>query len=147
MLLRLLGYQAWIRLGYPETELKTSELTRLEHFADASRKKNNTSGQCETVWLKCAAVRVDLWLYGQWHSVSVWCFFSQHAYALELLHDQLYEGAKALDVGSGSGILSACFARMVSHTRQVDTCCFSFWEAVILICWLGRRAADVMFSQ
>uniref|UniRef100_A0AAQ4NMR9 Protein-L-isoaspartate(D-aspartate) O-methyltransferase n=1 Tax=Gasterosteus aculeatus aculeatus TaxID=481459 RepID=A0AAQ4NMR9_GASAC len=38
-----------------------------------------------------------------------------HAYALELLHDQLYDGAKALDVGSGSGILSACFARMVSH--------------------------------
>lgn len=44
------------------------------------------------------------------------CFPSaQHAYALELLHDQLYEGAKALDVGSGSGILSACFARMVSR--------------------------------
>ena len=48
-------------------------------------------------------------LYGE--SVS-----PQHAYALELLHDQLHEGAKALDVGSGSGILSACFARMVSHT-------------------------------
>lgn len=28
-----------------------------------------------------------------------------HAYALELLFDQLHEGAKALDVGSGSGIL------------------------------------------
>ncbi|XP_023369269.1 protein-L-isoaspartate(D-aspartate) O-methyltransferase [Otolemur garnettii] len=36
-----------------------------------------------------------------------------HAYALELLFDQLHEGAKALDVGSGSGILTACFARMV----------------------------------
>lgn len=41
----------------------------------------------------------------------------QHAYALELLHDQLYEGAKALDVGSGSGILSVCFARMVSPRK------------------------------
>lgn len=43
------------------------------------------------------------------------CFilFWQHAYALELLFDQLHEGAKALDVGSGSGILTACFARMV----------------------------------
>ena len=40
-------------------------------------------------------------------------FFHQHAYALELLFDQLHEGAKALDVGSGSGILTACFARMV----------------------------------
>lgn len=40
-------------------------------------------------------------------------FFWQHAYALELLFDQLHEGAKALDVGSGSGILTACFARMV----------------------------------
>uniref|UniRef100_A0A2K6SI61 Protein-L-isoaspartate O-methyltransferase n=1 Tax=Saimiri boliviensis boliviensis TaxID=39432 RepID=A0A2K6SI61_SAIBB len=38
-----------------------------------------------------------------------------HAYALELLFDQLHEGAKALDVGSGSGILTACFARMVRH--------------------------------
>lgn len=40
-------------------------------------------------------------------------FSWQHAYALELLFDQLHEGAKALDVGSGSGILTACFARMV----------------------------------
>lgn len=43
------------------------------------------------------------------------CSLYQHAYALELLYDQLYDGAKALDVGSGSGILSACFARMVSY--------------------------------
>lgn len=54
-------------------------------------------------------------------SEAVFCLFGflislQHAYALELLHDQLYDGAKALDVGSGSGILSVCFARMVSHT-------------------------------
>ncbi|XP_039603439.1 protein-L-isoaspartate(D-aspartate) O-methyltransferase isoform X2 [Polypterus senegalus] len=42
-----------------------------------------------------------------------------HAYALELLHDQLYEGAKALDVGSGSGILSACFSRMVGPRGKV----------------------------
>uniref|UniRef100_A0A3B4C6H3 Protein-L-isoaspartate O-methyltransferase n=2 Tax=Pygocentrus nattereri TaxID=42514 RepID=A0A3B4C6H3_PYGNA len=42
-----------------------------------------------------------------------------HAYALELLHDQLYEGAKALDVGSGSGILSVCFARMVGPKGKV----------------------------
>lgn len=42
-----------------------------------------------------------------------------HAYALELLNDQLYEGAKALDVGSGSGILTACFARMVGPRGRV----------------------------
>ncbi|KAK7906814.1 hypothetical protein WMY93_015426 [Mugilogobius chulae] len=42
-----------------------------------------------------------------------------HAYALELLHDQLYDGAKALDVGSGSGILSVCFARMVGPKGKV----------------------------
>ncbi|XP_061480088.1 protein-L-isoaspartate(D-aspartate) O-methyltransferase isoform X2 [Rhineura floridana] len=42
-----------------------------------------------------------------------------HAYALELLYEQLHEGAKALDVGSGSGILSACFARMVGSKGQV----------------------------
>ena len=46
--------------------------------------------------------------------MNIWLiFFWQHAYALELLFDQLHEGAKALDVGSGSGILTACFARMV----------------------------------
>ncbi|XP_077752720.1 protein-L-isoaspartate(D-aspartate) O-methyltransferase isoform X5 [Canis aureus] len=42
-----------------------------------------------------------------------------HAYALELLFDQLHEGAKALDVGSGSGILTACFARMVGSSGKV----------------------------
>uniref|UniRef100_UPI00398EE759 protein-L-isoaspartate(D-aspartate) O-methyltransferase n=1 Tax=Pristiophorus japonicus TaxID=55135 RepID=UPI00398EE759 len=42
-----------------------------------------------------------------------------HAYALELLHDHLYEGAKALDVGSGSGILTSCFARMVGANGRV----------------------------
>ncbi|GIY90947.1 hypothetical protein CEXT_688491 [Caerostris extrusa] len=31
-----------------------------------------------------------------------------HAHALELLKDNLYEGARALDVGSGSGYLTAC---------------------------------------
>ncbi|XP_059569911.1 protein-L-isoaspartate(D-aspartate) O-methyltransferase isoform X3 [Alligator mississippiensis] len=42
-----------------------------------------------------------------------------HAYALELLSEQLHEGAKALDVGSGSGILTACFARMVGPKGRV----------------------------
>lgn len=59
-----------------------------------------------------------------WSSNAICCLmsppFSQHAYALELLHDQLYEGAKALDVGSGSGILSVCFARMVSPSPWVQ---------------------------
>ena len=37
----------------------------------------------------------------------------QHAHALELLSDHLKEGSKALDVGSGSGYLTACMALMV----------------------------------
>lgn len=36
-----------------------------------------------------------------------------HAYALEVLKDKLKPGAKALDVGSGTGYLTACFAIMV----------------------------------
>ncbi|XP_061930257.1 protein-L-isoaspartate(D-aspartate) O-methyltransferase-like isoform X2 [Apis cerana] len=36
-----------------------------------------------------------------------------HAYALSILSDQLFDGAKALDVGSGSGYLTACMAFMV----------------------------------
>jgi len=44
-----------------------------------------------------------------------------HAHALELLKDQLVEGAKALDVGSGSGYLTACFARMVSSQDSIPS--------------------------
>jgi protein-L-isoaspartate(D-aspartate) O-methyltransferase len=43
----------------------------------------------------------------------------QHAYALELLRDQLKEGNKALDVGSGSGYLTVCFAHMVGESGKV----------------------------
>ena len=39
----------------------------------------------------------------------------QHAYALELLRDHLKEGSHALDVGSGSGYLTACMALMVRY--------------------------------
>ncbi|KAI4900403.1 hypothetical protein NFI96_017786 [Prochilodus magdalenae] len=42
-----------------------------------------------------------------------------HAHALEILRDKLIEGASALDVGSGSGYLTACFARMVGATGKV----------------------------
>ncbi|XP_071617980.1 LOW QUALITY PROTEIN: protein-L-isoaspartate(D-aspartate) O-methyltransferase-like [Heliangelus exortis] len=42
-----------------------------------------------------------------------------HAHALELLKDQLVEGGKALDVGSGSGYLTACFARMMGPTGKL----------------------------
>merc|ERR1719217_658565 len=36
-----------------------------------------------------------------------------HAHALELLSERLYEGARVLDVGCGSGYLSAVMAEMV----------------------------------
>ena len=39
-----------------------------------------------------------------------------HAHALELLKDQLKEGASVLDVGSGSGYLTACIAHMIGET-------------------------------
>ncbi|KAL2099106.1 hypothetical protein ACEWY4_005586 [Coilia grayii] len=42
-----------------------------------------------------------------------------HAHALEVLSDKLTDGATALDVGSGSGYLTACFARMVGPTGKV----------------------------
>jgi len=41
-----------------------------------------------------------------------------HAHALELLKDQLQPGMKALDVGSGSGYLTACMALMVGDTGK-----------------------------
>ncbi|XP_041469463.1 protein-L-isoaspartate(D-aspartate) O-methyltransferase-like [Lytechinus variegatus] len=42
-----------------------------------------------------------------------------HAHALELLKDHLSEGKSALDVGSGSGYLTACMAIMVGSTGKV----------------------------
>lgn len=39
-----------------------------------------------------------------------------HAYALELLKDHLIPSGKALDVGSGSGYLTACMAIMMGET-------------------------------
>jgi protein-L-isoaspartate(D-aspartate) O-methyltransferase len=38
-----------------------------------------------------------------------------HAMCLDLLEGQLKEGAKVLDVGSGSGYLTACFAQMIGN--------------------------------
>merc|ERR1712216_444113 len=42
-----------------------------------------------------------------------------HAHALDLLADHLLPGARALDVGCGSGYLSACMARMVGPKGTV----------------------------
>ncbi|XP_078089697.1 l-isoaspartyl protein carboxyl methyltransferase, like isoform X2 [Mustelus asterias] len=42
-----------------------------------------------------------------------------HAHALECLKEHLHEGARVLDVGSGSGYLTACMARMVGPTGKV----------------------------
>uniref|UniRef100_A0A8C4QJM7 protein-L-isoaspartate(D-aspartate) O-methyltransferase n=1 Tax=Eptatretus burgeri TaxID=7764 RepID=A0A8C4QJM7_EPTBU len=42
-----------------------------------------------------------------------------HAHALELLEEHLHENASALDVGSGSGFLAACFSRMVGIHGKV----------------------------
>lgn len=42
-----------------------------------------------------------------------------HAHCLELLQNHLKEGSKVLDVGSGSGYLTACMARMVGETGKV----------------------------
>lgn len=36
-----------------------------------------------------------------------------HAYVLELLEERLHNGARALDVGSGSGYLTACMAKLL----------------------------------
>ena len=53
----------------------------------------------------------------------------QHAHALELLSEHLQPGMKALDVGSGSGYLTACMAILVSiaffYTHNHYDTCFS----------------------
>jgi protein-L-isoaspartate(D-aspartate) O-methyltransferase len=42
-----------------------------------------------------------------------------HSHALEWLKDYLKEGAKVLDVGSGSGVLCALFLKMMNNTGTV----------------------------
>ncbi|KAJ3271167.1 inositol polyphosphate 5-phosphatase [Terramyces sp. JEL0728] len=42
-----------------------------------------------------------------------------HAYALDYLEPSCYEGASVLDIGSGSGYLSACFAHLVGRKGKV----------------------------
>ncbi|KAI8971984.1 protein-L-isoaspartate O-methyltransferase [Mycotypha africana] len=42
-----------------------------------------------------------------------------HGYALEMLEPYLRPGMKALDIGSGSGYLSACMAHMVGERGKV----------------------------
>lgn len=42
-----------------------------------------------------------------------------HAHALEVLKDRLVDGASVLDVGSGSGYLTACMAHMVGPRGTV----------------------------
>lgn len=55
-----------------------------------------------------------------------------HAHALELLKGQLINGEKALDVGSGSGYLTACMSIMLGETGYVYcktpfSCVFGIW--------------------
>ena len=42
-----------------------------------------------------------------------------HAMTLEKLISHLKPGAKALDIGAGSGYVSACFARLVGSKGKV----------------------------
>jgi len=42
-----------------------------------------------------------------------------HAHCLDLLSDYLKPGSRALDVGCGSGYLTACFARMIGSEGKV----------------------------
>lgn len=44
--------------------------------------------------------------------------YLQHAYALELLAEKLHPDAHVLDVGSGSGYLTACFARLLKPNKE-----------------------------
>ena len=42
-----------------------------------------------------------------------------HAMTLEKLKDKLKAGCKAIDIGTGSGYIAACFAEMVGKTGKV----------------------------
>lgn len=65
----------------------------------------------------------------------------QHAHALELLSAKLMEGATALDVGSGSGYLTACFARMVSSLLV------NYWTHTSDFSKVSATAAFILCAQ
>lgn len=48
-------------------------------------------------------------------------FYTQHAFALDILLDKLHSECKVLDVGSGSGYLTACFARAITSKEGANT--------------------------
>jgi serine/threonine protein kinase len=45
---------------------------------------------------------------------------NEHAFALELLEKHLVNGKKALDVGSGSGYITTCFAKMMTKKIRIQ---------------------------
>mmetsp|Transcript_151396 Transcript_151396/g.263908 ORF Transcript_151396/g.263908 Transcript_151396/m.263908 type:complete len:432 (-) Transcript_151396:38-1333(-) len=63
-----------------------------------------------------------------------------HAHALELLSESLRPGARVLDVGCGSGYLSACMARMVGQTGKVVA--IDHVQQLVELCNSNLRKAD-----
>uniref|UniRef100_A0A672RDF5 Protein-L-isoaspartate O-methyltransferase n=1 Tax=Sinocyclocheilus grahami TaxID=75366 RepID=A0A672RDF5_SINGR len=100
---------AWISSGRTHIEL----ITRLrDHAVIRSDRVFN------------AMLATDRGIYSRDHPYadspqSIGEFHTSHAHALEVLSDKLTEGASAMDVGSGSGYLTACFARMVGPSGKV----------------------------
>lgn len=56
-----------------------------------------------------------IWLLYYLYDANV----KKHALGLDILSGNLKPGAKVLDVGSGSGFMSACFAFMVGPSGHV----------------------------
>ena len=75
----------------------------------------------------------------------------QHAHALEILKDHLYEGARALDVGSGSGYLTACMGYMVCIVFTCLLICSSVCLCIVLagdyILWLTAYEKNIKYSH
>ena len=67
----------------------------------------------------------------------------QHAHALELLSDMMHDGAHVLDVGSGSGYLTACMAMLV--TTWFD--CHYFYVYYCFLCPCCHRAMSYHWCQ
>ncbi|MBN3278859.1 PIMT methyltransferase, partial [Polyodon spathula] len=60
-----------------------------------------------------------------------------HAHSLEVLSDNLGEGATALDVGSGSGYLTACLARMVGAGPPLYPCAMKHGISILVSQWFA----------
>lgn len=111
---KLLGSMAWRSHGVDNNDLVNNlyknNIIKSKHVMDVMKRVDRGS-YCPNNPYMDAPQGIG---FGQTISAP-----HMHAHCLELLKDHLKPGTRALDIGSGSGILTACMALMVGSSGKV----------------------------